>query len=274
MMLGTGLNPVSSAGADGVDDDDDDDDDDGTDDGDDRGDDGDDDDDDDGDGDGDDDGDGDQGATTDGSDEGDPDTAGTDDGVTVIYFNATGAALKPGVDNAPLLQAETIAGNQTVAAHTNPLRAEQLMAVLQGIVADYPIEVVSDEPPAGTEYTMVMVTAAGSQSAGFETGLLSIGLADCGNLNPNNVVFVFDDPALGISVNAVANTIAFSVGSALGLNANATEGDAMSTTLSNSVSSFTDVCVPVPSEQCAPAPAGACPAGEQNSHAAMVAAFP
>lgn len=216
-------------------------------------------------------------AGTTGSDQGAEETAGPgeggDDGTVLIHFNATGAALTPGTDNAPAWQSETIAANLDLAAHADPQRAAQVMTALQGIVADYPFEIVSEDPGKGASYTMVVVTAAGSQSAGMESGLLSVGLADCGNANPNNVLLVFDDPALDLSVEAIANSIAFAVGGAMGLNANETAGDAMALVVSKSAASFTDACVTIPGQLCPPMPAGTCGPGEQNSHAAMHAAF-
>ena len=242
---------------------------------DDRGDDDDDDDDDRGDDDDDDDDDDDEGTT--GGDEGTGAGDDDDDGPTsslMLHFNTEGAFLTFGEDNAPLWQSTIISGDEDVPAYGDSTRAGQIQSAFESIVADYPYEIVTEDPGIDSEYTMILLMDVAPSTFGFPFGTLSIGVSDCGNENLNNVLLVFDEESQDNPVDRVANSIAYALGVASGLNTNAEDGDVMNTAAADSPASFTDQCVSITDDTCPVLPAGLCGANEQNSHEALEASFP
>lgn len=216
-------------------------------------------------------------ATSDGGtgDENGDDT-GTDGGplepTMLLHFNYEGAFLSAGMDDAPDWISQTISSDEDIPAHTDSARALQILAVLEDILSDYPIEIVTEDPGLDATYTMVVVADI-APTSGFPSGVVSVGPTDCGNDNPNNVLLAFDNPTQDFTVTTVANAIAFSVGGSVGLNPNTTPGDAMNSTASDGQTSFTDVCVDFDTGVCRPIGAGGCSATQQNSHQALLAAL-
>lgn len=270
--IGATTLPAMTAGAATDDSDDDDDEDDGFDDGfDDKGDD---DDDDRGDDDDDDD---------DESTGGDEGTGGTgdddddDDGPTsslMLHFNTEGAFLTSGMDNAPLWESSLVTSSEDVAAYGDATRAGQIQSAFESIIADYPFDVVTEDPGIDAKYTMILLTDMSPGVFGFPSTVLSVSVSDCGNENANNVILVFDQESMSNPVDRVANAIAYSLGTASGLNPNTASGDVMNSNAADTLSSYTDECVSVGDPVCPVIPDGLCGANEQNSHAGLEASFP
>ncbi len=110
----------------------------------------------------------------------------------IIYMNncSTGCTITPGSNNAPMNRSSIPNQTSNVPKYTgSAAQWNQLVACVRATYAAYNVQVVTDRPPAGTNYHMAIV-AGTPQSVGMQSGVLGVSPFSCGYI-ANSVSFTF-----------------------------------------------------------------------------------
>lgn len=175
-----------------------------------------------------------------------------------VFLNFEGVELTGGRDDARKNVSQICVGE--FPAYGAGARRDALAQAIARQWADYALDVTT-ERPAGGNYTMAVVSPT-------DCGLGGVGVApvNCGNSNPNSVVFAFLGADDDLSVEAQATVVSQEVAHAFGLVHVDDQRDIMHPIADGSDQSFTDRCRPVSGAvSCEAQHARHCAAGEQNA---------
>lgn len=194
----------------------------------------------------------------------------------VVFLNSEGVVLSEGPDGTGDATVDQVPSGYPTGPlpGTNSARASELYEAVQGYFADYPIDVETQRPASGA-YMMVVLTASEPPIS----GVLSLAPADCGNSNPQDVAVLFDSPTQVESTDALARSVAFSIGTMLGVPSVDEPGDLMhaqSGLDSDARAAFLNQCSPWSGIGCEPAtcgPSGGGPELSSNSDQALLSAL-
>lgn len=110
----------------------------------------------------------------------------------VIYLNncAGGCQLSPGQNNAPANRSSIVNNAVTIPAYTGTAAQwAQIVACVRQTYAPFDVQIVTERPPAGTNYHMAIV-AGRAVNAGQQNGVLGVSPFSCGYI-PNAISFTF-----------------------------------------------------------------------------------
>jgi MYXO-CTERM domain-containing protein len=114
----------------------------------------------------------------------------------IIYLNncAGGCQLSPGQNNATTNRSSIINSAVNIPAYTgSATQWNQIVACVRQTYAPFNVQIVTDRPPAGTNYHMAIV-AGRAANAGQQNGVLGVSPFSCGYI-PNAISFTFANEA-------------------------------------------------------------------------------
>ncbi len=114
----------------------------------------------------------------------------------IIYLNncAGGCQLSPGQNNAPLDRSSIVNSAVNIPAYTGTAAQwNQIVACVRQTYAPFNVQIVTDRPPAGTNYHMAIV-AGRAVNAGQQNGVLGVSPFSCGYIS-NAISFTFANEA-------------------------------------------------------------------------------
>lgn len=179
----------------------------------------------------------------DGSSTGEEDEQTTGEGRStphLVYLNYTGVELSFGLDDARMNVSQSFDGE--FIAFESPEMMNDVVAELDGIWGEINVEFVLERPPMGTDYTMVVISP--TNPLGSAQGAAP---ADCENLNPNSVAFVFTNN--GYMPDSIAGVASRELGFAYGLELVDHPEDLMRDMFGLG-SAFFDACSPLTGSMC------------------------
>lgn len=195
-------------------------------------------------------------------------------GGLVVHLNTDGAFLTAASkDDAPAWESSLLTADADIPAYTNTSKAAAVRTALEARFDGLDIEVTTEDPGLDASYVMIVLTDESPSSLGLPAPVVGAANTDCGNDNPHNVSFVFDEESSDQTAEQLANSAAFNLGVGLGLNPTTPAGDAMNSTAQAQPTRFIDGCSATQDVACNEVPGDTCPAGTQNSYRAAVAAL-
>ena len=126
----------------------------------------------------------------------------------LVYLNYTGVVLTMGADNAPMNVSQSFSGE--FVPFQAPGMMNDVVNELEAIWAEVNVEFVLERPPMGEDYTMVVISP--TNPLGMAQGAAP---ADCEDLNPNSVAFVFTNNAY--TADSIAGVTSRELGFSYGL---------------------------------------------------------
>lgn len=114
----------------------------------------------------------------------------------IIYLNncSTGCTLSPGQNNAPLNRSSIVNSTVNIPAYSGTAAQwNQIVSCVRQTYAPFNVQIVTDRPPAGTNYHMAIV-AGRAANAGQGNGVLGVSPFSCGYIS-NAISFTFANEA-------------------------------------------------------------------------------
>lgn len=152
----------------------------------------------------------------------------------------------------------------------DPARRAAVMQALRADWAAYDVQLTDVRPSSG-QYAMSVVTPTNPETA----NIIGYAPVDCWDETTHaNVTFAFHGADDGYTTNAQATTISQELAHSFGLEHVESSNDIMNPQFGGGDPSFTDGCAPlVGTSFCGDQHQEFCPAGQQNSHAELMAIF-
>jgi hypothetical protein len=179
-----------------------------------------------------------------------PEVDCNDFGGHVIYVNFDGPTLTPGEEDDARVDVTVIGDLAIELAPYEASDAHKLEIVgrVDDLYQDFDVCVTRTRPVTG-DYTMAVVTPTNP----FGGSVFGIAGPDCGNANPNNIVFAFFEPTGRFQASSIGTVIAGNLGHSYGLDQHASDRDDDVMHAGNFLyaSSFKDTCItPLHNQQC------------------------
>jgi hypothetical protein len=114
----------------------------------------------------------------------------------IIYLNncAGGCQLSPGQNNATTNRSSILSSAVNIPAYNgSATQWNQIVSCVRQTYAPFNVQIVTDRPPAGTNYHMAIV-AGRAANAGQQNGVLGVSPFSCGYI-PNAISFTFANEA-------------------------------------------------------------------------------